>query len=85
MGDCAGNVWHGTQEPWHNWDILSGRFVSEFGMQGYPDIRTVDYWTGGDKSERFPQSRTTTNHNKADGFERRLEVRRIGELEDILD
>jgi beta-mannosidase len=21
-----------TQEPWHNWDILAGRFVSEFGM-----------------------------------------------------
>jgi len=28
----VGNVWHGSQEPWHNWDILSGRFVSEFGM-----------------------------------------------------
>ncbi|KAH9483065.1 Beta-mannosidase B [Psilocybe cubensis] len=69
------NVWHGTQEPWHNWDILAGRFVSEFGMQGYPDIRTVDYWLGGDKSERYPQSRTNNNHNKADGFERRLEVR----------
>ncbi|KAG5721762.1 putative beta-mannosidase B, partial [Termitomyces sp. T112] len=44
------NVWHGSQEPWHNWDILSGRFVSEFGMQGFPNIRTVDYWLGGDKS-----------------------------------
>lgn len=28
----VGNVWHGSQEPWHNWDILAGRFVSEFGM-----------------------------------------------------
>jgi len=27
-----GNVWHGSQESWHNWDILAGRFVSEFGM-----------------------------------------------------
>jgi beta-mannosidase len=69
-----GNVWHGTQEPWQNWDFLAGRFVSEFGMyiphpnswpldfdsrrrQGYPNIRTVDHWLGGDKSERFPQSR----------------------------
>ena len=25
--------------------------------QGYPDIRTVDYWLGGNKAERFPQSR----------------------------
>lgn len=68
------NVWHGSQEPWHNWDILAGRFVSEFGMEGYPNIRTVDYWIGGDKSERYPQSRTNCNHNKADGFERRLEL-----------
>ncbi|KAF8974313.1 beta-mannosidase [Flammula alnicola] len=60
------NVWHGSQEPWHNWDILSGRFVSEFGMQGYPDIRTVDYWLGGNNAERFPQSRLP-----GDGFERR--------------
>ncbi|RDX53645.1 glycoside hydrolase family 2 protein [Lentinus brumalis] len=68
------NVWHGSQEPWHNWDILAGRFVSEFGMQGYPNIRTVDYWLGGDQSERYPQSRTNCNHNKADGFERRIEL-----------
>ncbi|KAF4620078.1 hypothetical protein D9613_005220 [Agrocybe pediades] len=68
------NVWHGSQEPWHNWDILAGRFVSEFGMEGYPDIRTVDYWIGENKAERFPQSRTNANHNKADGFERRLEL-----------
>jgi len=26
------NVWYGSQEPWHNWDKLAGRFVSEFGM-----------------------------------------------------
>ncbi|KZT72528.1 glycoside hydrolase family 2 protein [Daedalea quercina L-15889] len=68
------NVWHGSQEPWHNWDILAGRFVSEFGMEAYPDIRTVDYWLGGNTSERYPQSRTMNNHNKADGFERRLEL-----------
>lgn len=68
------NVWHGSQEPWHNWDVLAGRFISEFGMQGYPDIRTVDYWIGDDKSERYPQSRTMNSHNKADGFERRLEL-----------
>ncbi|KIM26256.1 glycoside hydrolase family 2 protein [Serendipita vermifera MAFF 305830] len=68
------NVWHGSQEPWHNWDILAGRFISEFGMQGYPDLRTVDYWIGNDRAERYPQSRTMNSHNKADGFERRLEL-----------
>ncbi|WWD22921.1 hypothetical protein CI109_107416 [Kwoniella shandongensis] len=67
------NVWHGTQEPWNNWDNLAGRFVSEFGMQGYPDLRTVNEWSD-DKSQLFPQSRVSVNHNKADGFERRLEL-----------
>lgn len=42
--------------------------------EGYPNIRTVDYWLGDNKDERFPQSRIMNNHNKADGFERRLEV-----------
>ncbi|KAJ6614286.1 glycoside hydrolase family 2 protein [Mycena sp. CBHHK59/15] len=68
------NVWHGSQEPWHKWDTLAGRFVSEFGMESYPNIRTVDYWLDGEKSERYPQSRYNNNHNKADGFERRLEL-----------
>jgi hypothetical protein len=36
----------------------------EFGMQGYPDIRTVEEWDD-DKSQLFPQSRTSVNHNKA--------------------
>ncbi|WWC85605.1 uncharacterized protein L201_000469 [Kwoniella dendrophila CBS 6074] len=67
------NVWHGTQEPWSNWDKLAGRFVSEFGMQGYPDRQTVDQWSD-DKTQLFPQSRISVNHNKADGFERRLEL-----------
>ncbi|KAF8528704.1 glycoside hydrolase family 2 protein [Gautieria morchelliformis] len=68
------NVWHGSQEPWHNWDKLSGRFVSEFGMEAFPDIRTVDFWLGGNKDERYPQSKTMEVHNKADGWQRRLEL-----------
>lgn len=31
--------------------------VPHFSRQGYPNIRTVDYWLGGDQSERYPQSR----------------------------
>lgn len=42
--------------------------------EGYPNLRTVDYWLGGNTNERFPQSRTICSHNKADGFERRLEL-----------
>ncbi|GAA6027033.1 hypothetical protein JCM8097_006055 [Rhodosporidiobolus ruineniae] len=65
-------VWHGAQEPYKKYGELGGRFVSEFGMEGAPDIRTVDYFLNGDKSERFPQSRTMDFHNKASGFERRI-------------
>lgn len=65
MGDIhQWNVWHGSTEPWANWDKLSGRFVSEFGMQGYPDMRTVKTWDA-DAEQLFPQSRISVNHNKA--------------------
>ncbi|BGP13956.1 hypothetical protein JCM10213v2_001894 [Rhodosporidiobolus nylandii] len=79
------SVWHGSQNPYQNYGELGGRFVSEFGMEGAPSIRTLDYLLDGDLSERFPQSRTLSFHNKGespptlldfpfspDGFERRL-------------
>ncbi|GAA5950527.1 hypothetical protein JCM21900_001217 [Sporobolomyces salmonicolor] len=66
------DVWHGSQFPYQDFGKLSGRFVSEFGMEGAPDLRTIDYFLDGDTSERFPQSRTMDSHNKAGGFERRL-------------
>lgn len=68
------NVWHGSQQPWQNWDTLSGRFVSEFGMQGYPNVKTIDHWLNGRTDERFPQSRFNNQHNKAAGCEGRLEL-----------
>lgn len=79
------NVWHGSQEPWHNWDKLAGRFVSEFGMQGFPNARTVDYWLDGNTTERHPQSRITKNHNKADGYERRIETYLIENFQHTYD
>ncbi|OZJ02359.1 hypothetical protein BZG36_04477 [Bifiguratus adelaidae] len=66
------NVWHGSQEKYQNWAQLGGRFISEFGMQGLPDIKTIDDWLEGDETERYPQSRTMDHHNKAGGFERRI-------------
>lgn len=42
--------------------------------EAFPNIRTVDYWLGDNKEERYPQSRTMEAHNKADGWQRRLEV-----------
>ncbi|KAK4704685.1 beta-mannosidase, partial [Phenoliferia sp. Uapishka_3] len=79
------NVWHGTQEPYQHWDQLGGRFISEFGMQGYPDLRTIDYWLDGNSKERFPQSETMAHHNKAAGYERRQELYLIENIRHTFD
>jgi beta-mannosidase len=67
-------VWHGTQEKWQNFDRLVGRFVSEFGMQAFPSVRTIDAYLprGRDDPDRYPQSATVDFHNKAEGHERRI-------------
>lgn len=68
------NVWHGTQEKYQNFDKLVGRFVSEFGMEAFPNIKTIDAFLplGKDDPDRYPQSSTVDFHNKADGHERRI-------------
>ena len=68
------NVWHGSQEKYQNFDKLVGRFVSEFGMEAFPNIKTIDSFLplGKDDPDRFPQSSTVDFHNKADGHERRI-------------
>ncbi|EZF33270.1 hypothetical protein H101_03150 [Trichophyton interdigitale H6] len=68
------NVWHGTQERYQDFDKLSGRFVSEFGMQGLPNIGTIDSMLlmGINDKDRYPNSFTLDYHNKAVGHERRL-------------
>ncbi|KAH6900460.1 family 2 glycosyl hydrolase [Thelonectria olida] len=68
------NVWHGSQEKYQNFDKLVGRFVSEFGMEAFPNIKTIDAYLplGKDDPDRFPQSSTVDFHNKADGHERRI-------------
>jgi len=49
-----------------------GRFVSEFGMEAFPSIETVDSYLPEGSAERHPQSSTVDFHNKATGHERRL-------------
>ncbi len=67
-------VWHGTQEKYQNFDLLTGRFVSEFGMEGFPSLKTIDSYLpkGRDDEDRYPQSSTVDFHNKANGHERRI-------------
>jgi len=66
------NVWHGTQEPYQNFDKLAGRFVSEFGMEAFPDIKTIESFLTSDDTERHAFSATVEFHNKAAGAERRI-------------
>ncbi|KAI9824629.1 MAG: hypothetical protein M1832_001719 [Thelocarpon impressellum] len=65
------NVWHENQTPYQDYDMLSGRFVTEFGMQAFPDIRTIDSFVE-DRAERHSQSSAMDHHNKAPFHERRL-------------
>lgn len=66
-------VWHLDQLPYQEYSNLSGRFVSEFGMHGFPIQRTVDYFTSGaPPSARHAQSRLIDCHNKGHGAHTRI-------------
>jgi beta-mannosidase len=52
-------------------DRLGGRFVSEFGMEAYPHLSTINAMIT-DPAQRHPGSMAMDSHNKAIGQERRL-------------
>jgi beta-mannosidase len=64
-------VWNGDQLPYQKYPELSGRLVSEFGMQGFPSRRTISRFMPSRK-EYYPQSQVMDHHNKAMSGERRL-------------
>ena len=68
------NVWHGSQKPYQDFVSLTGRFITEFGMEGLPSIATVDSFLpqGKEDLDRYALSSTLDFHNKADGHTRRL-------------
>ncbi|KAI8802561.1 glycoside hydrolase superfamily [Cladochytrium replicatum] len=69
------NIWHGAQAPFQKYISYIGRFVSEFGMQAFPDLKTVKEFFKDEeeqKREGYPQSEVVVHHNKADGGERRI-------------
>ncbi|KAG8533832.1 uncharacterized protein KY384_001573 [Bacidia gigantensis] len=69
------NVWHGSQAKYQDFDKLSGRFVSEFGMQALPNMRTVkEFFNKNDQRDRYAESSTVSFHNKAAGHDRRLGI-----------
>lgn len=77
-------VWHGTQEKYQIFDTLGGRFNSEFGMEAFPHISTIDYFVE-NPEDKFPQSHVIDFHNKADGHERRLATYLVENLRTATD
>ncbi|KAJ1337305.1 beta-mannosidase [Microdochium nivale] len=65
------NIWHGQMSRYQDCHELSGRFVSEFGMEAYPHLQTTRRMVSNDK-QRFPGSMTMDFRNKAGDHERRL-------------
>lgn len=65
------NVWHGTMQPYQQLPEMGGRFVSEFGMEGYPHLETLEKCITR-KEDRYPGSMTMDFRNKAIGHDRRL-------------
>lgn len=60
------NVWHNLGLHYQQYPELGGRFVSEYGMHGFPDIRTVKHYCP-DPELRYPNSKIMDTHNKSSG------------------
>ncbi|KAF2279109.1 glycoside hydrolase [Westerdykella ornata] len=65
------NVWHGSMEPYQRFPAMGGRFVSEFGMEAYPHLETLEKCITREE-DRYPGSMAMDFRNKAIGHERRL-------------
>lgn len=85
------DVWAGKGEPFQDFDILGGRFISEFGVPSLPCFRTVEaFFSSNDTSERFPQSTVIQQHTRAGSYEKRFAVlmnenfRMTGDLESYI-
>ncbi|XXH00713.1 hypothetical protein Hte_007063 [Hypoxylon texense] len=65
------NVWHAAMRLYQDYPQIGGRFNSEFGMQSFPHLSTIDQFVT-EISERHPQSATIDFHNKCRDHEQRL-------------
>jgi beta-mannosidase len=64
------NVWHGNMASYQEYARFAGRFVSEFGMEAFPNLDLLKSFVPA--HERYPQSRTLDFHNKAERGPARL-------------
>ncbi|ORY04971.1 family 2 glycosyl hydrolase [Clohesyomyces aquaticus] len=65
------NLWHGDMKPYQKLPEMGGRFVSEFGMEAYPHVETLEKCITREQ-DRYPGSMAMDFRNKAIGHERRL-------------
>ncbi|KAF2200574.1 glycoside hydrolase [Delitschia confertaspora ATCC 74209] len=65
------NIWHGEMKPYQKFPEMGGRFVSEFGMEAYPHLETINKSVINEQ-DRYPGSMCMDFRNKAIGHERRL-------------
>jgi beta-mannosidase len=65
------NIWHGTMNRYQQAASMSGRFVSEFGMEGYPHLQTIRSSVT-DPLQQHPGSILMDYRNRAIDHERRL-------------
>ncbi|TLS22230.1 uncharacterized protein PpBr36_10055 [Pyricularia pennisetigena] len=75
------NVWHGAMRPYQFLPEMGGRFVSEFGMEAYPHVPTLEGVVT-DARQRRPGSMAMDFRNKAGGHARRL-LAYVGENFDL--
>ncbi|EGO23456.1 glycoside hydrolase family 2 protein, partial [Serpula lacrymans var. lacrymans S7.9] len=71
------DVWAGKEKAYQDYDIMGGRFVSEFGIPSFPDMRTVEYWLDSKdvgKGQDYAQSKIIAQHTRAGNFERRFAI-----------
>jgi beta-mannosidase len=64
------DVWHGPMHPYQSYLPLMGRFVSEFGFESPPSMRTITSMLP-NPSTRQSQSLEFLAHDKGPGAERR--------------
>ncbi|KAF8867298.1 glycoside hydrolase family 2 protein [Acephala macrosclerotiorum] len=64
------DVWHGKMSPFQDYKAYTSRFISEFGFESAPSLRTL-YKAITKPSERHWQSLTFDAHDKGPGHQRR--------------
>ncbi|KAI2616337.1 glycoside hydrolase family 2 protein [Hypoxylon sp. NC1633] len=65
------NIWHGVMNRYQETPRLSGRFISEFGMEAYPHLETIRDMIR-DPQQQHPGSIMMDFRNKAIDHERRM-------------